>query len=143
MKITKKKLDNIIKEEIQNLLNEKPGEKYMAMLDALRKGQDPFRAGAAKELEYMRNNPFYSSKSEKSPMDIRSALNNLKTAIKSKNKDKIEAAVNQADSILYDMDVHHPARKILNQIMNYNTRELSPEAKAGNPSQVDAAMNAL
>jgi len=67
MKITKKKLEDIIREEIQNLLNEAPGDKYFAMAKAYMKGQDPLRAGAAKELEDMRNNPFYGSKSEKSP----------------------------------------------------------------------------
>lgn len=109
MKITKKKLDNIIKEEIQNLLNEKPGK--------------------------LPSNLIFP------------ALKNLKKAIELKNtihhKDNIEAAIKQVDKILRKMTLRTPARKILSQIMDFPSGKLSPQAKVGDSSQVEAVIDAV
>jgi len=66
MKITKKKLENIIREEIQNVLSEGPLDKYKAGFKALTRGENPLKAAAAKEIENM---PIYRSK--KGPKNVK------------------------------------------------------------------------
>ena len=78
MKITKKKLENSIREEIQNILDEQSLDKYKAGFAALMRGENPLKAAAAKEIEGM---PIYRSKKgskhAKAKRGIKQALTSL------------------------------------------------------------------